>query len=223
MIPLTTQESTRPDDAKDAKPQKPEKQQKILLYNWVPDGTPMSRLRQIDAQSHIKLFGNVLPDKGESGEVDPEDILRVLDNKDVPPAYSGYIMFSFEGGFWENLHKGPGHPDYDRTVASMINLIRVAKTHYPNAKFAYWGFPHVPYWLPNEGEGSSNWTQATEQQKNDAMDRAVAIYQPIANEVDWLAPWGYDENEAALAVGKSWEEASKEAQRNWMRAKVAVG
>ena len=204
----------------DATPPNPQVH-KTLLYNWVPETIPQESLDAIGAKWYVKIHANVLPDDGAAGVVDPDDILAVLDRK-INSDFDGYGMFSFEAGFWKNLHKGPGHPDYDRTVESMINLIRVVKNRYPRAKWSYWGLPHVPYWVPKDGGGSTNWNSVGESKRKQVMHEAVAIYQPIANEVDWLSPWSYDENEHALAAGKSWEQSQSEAQQNWMKAKVEV-
>ena len=208
------------DSISDARPSD-QRVRKTLLYNWVPETISEDTLKSIGAKWYVKIHANVLPDNGAAGVVDPDDILSVLSKK-IDPDFDGYGMFSFEAGFWKNLHKGPGHPDYDRTVESMINLIRVVKRTYPNAKWSYWGLPHVPYWVPKDGGGSTNWNSISESKRKQVMHEAVAIYQPIANEVDWLSPWSYDENEHALAVGKSWEESQSQAQKNWMNAKVEV-
>ncbi|MCH2161540.1 MAG: hypothetical protein MK085_06660 [Phycisphaerales bacterium] len=198
------------------------KNQKILLYNWVPGAVTSSELKNIDAEWYVKVHGNVLPQEDQdNGVVNPDDILRVMATR-IDSGFSGYGMLSFEGGFWRNLKKGPGDPDYERTVDSMINLIRVLKKHYPETKWSYWGLPDLLYWVPNGVGGSKNWNNVNEEERGQFYAAAAAIYQPIANEVDWLSPWVYDTNEHALAEGRSWVYSQPKAQRNWCRAKIDV-
>ena len=70
----------------------------LLLYDWMPDGTPMKTIRAIDAQRYTIVYQDILPRQGESGIVDIDLVLAFLRDR-LSRTWNGWGVLDFEGAF----------------------------------------------------------------------------------------------------------------------------
>lgn len=193
----------------------------LLLYNWVPDGTPMSELRALRAQRYDIVYQDIFVEGGASGIIDPEVVITHL-RKILPKTFGGWGVLDFEGKFLKRLNKGPGHPEYEKTASSLIQTIRQVKREWPNSKWSFWGLPDVSYWLHNPGEKSTNWSSSSNEVKNQEFKKRAAIFQPLLEEVDWVTPWIYDLYPVDAIKNPAQRKKSAASQAAWVRAKIEL-
>lgn len=192
-----------------------------LLYNWVPDGTPMSEIRSLQATQYTIVYQDILPKKGASGLVDKNLVLAFLRNR-IPRNFSGWGMLDFEGVILDRLRKGPGNPEYEETTESLRQTLLAVKREWPGSKWAFWGLPDVRFWINDSGEKSVTWASASTQQKEREFARQSAAFQGLLEHVDWLSPWIYDIYSTQNMSNPSHRTSSIASQKAWARAKVAL-
>ena len=191
-----------------------------LLYDWVPDGTPMAEIRALNADRYAIVYQNILPRKGASGIVDIDLVLAHLREK-LPRNYRGWGVLDFEGAFLERLRKGPGHPHHEATSDSLRKTIDAVKREWPGSRWAFWGLPDVRFWINDKGEQPVSWFSASTAQKEREFKRQAAAFQGLLESVDWITPWIYDMY-SFQATKPSDRMSSIAAQKAWARAKMTL-
>ena len=192
----------------------------LLLYDWMPDGTPMKTIRAIDAQRYTIVYQDILPRQGESGIVDIDLVLAFLRDR-LSRTWNGWGVLDFEGAFIKRLRKGPGHPDHEATTASLRKTIAVLKREWPGSKWTFWGMRDVRFWIHDEGEAAVSWFSASAQQKAREFDRQAGAFSGLIDVVDWVTPWIYDIY-SLKDTSPSDRMSSVAGQKAWARAKVAL-
>ena len=201
--------------------QPPENATAPILYNWIPDGTPMADIRGMNAQSYVIVYSDIFPDRGESGVLNTQTVIRALE-KQISNTYSGWGVLDFEGEIFDRLFHEPINDKFEITTESLINTIRAVKKRWPKAKWTYWGMPDLKFWIHIAGEKPTTWATANETQKTRALNRAQKGFMAIAEEVDWISPWIYD-----LYLNEQFSSANEKqsminAQREWALAKCKL-
>ena len=205
-------------------PSPPEPSQKTsrpILYNWVPSGTSMADIRDLNAKSYVMVYSSVLPDKGTSGIIDTPSVIRALEKK-IPNSFSGWGLLDFEGEIFNRLFHEPMHTKFNLTTGSLIKTMRAVKKKWPRAKWTYWGMPDVKFWIHAQGDKPANWATANESQKEAALKRSAAGFKAIAEEVDWISPWIYDMYQNELFTKPHQRENMNLAQQKWAMAKCSL-
>ena len=192
---------------------------KPLLYNWVPDGTPMVDLRSLHATKYTMVYQSVAGPSASRGIANTVAILKHLRDT-LPAGFQGWGVFDFEGAFIENLSKDASDPAHQQTVDSLVHLIRAVKQEWPASRWSFWGFPTVRFWIHNKGEEPASWASASDEQKEREFRSAVDQFSVVATEVDWLSPWIYDVYPLSSLKHDASRQGTIKAQQLWAQAKI---
>ena len=182
-----------------------------LLYDSIPTNDGVDRIKSIDAKPFYILYQSCDPQSYKSGDINIYACLKAIEKETSgnPPLFA---MLDFEDPFTSDLQKGFDSVECKRALKAMIDLVRAVKIKYPFTKWSYYGVPYLPYWL--EGHG---WSTATHATKRSALERSIAIYSTLIEELDWISPSIYlkydpilfPENQRGNIVleGRAWREA----------------
>ena len=192
-----------------------------LLYDWIPDGTPMSDIRAIDAQRYTLIRQDILPKRSSSGTVDSNLILAALKEK-IPRSFNGWGALYVQQEFIDRLLKGLGHPDHEETSASLKQAILHVKQEWPGSKWTLLGCPSVAFWIKRPGENPVSWALATPVEKEREFARQGAAFAGLIDHVDWVSPVICDIHSAKAITKPSDQRRFMAAQKAWVKAKVAL-
>ncbi len=193
--------------------------QRPLLYNWVPDGTPMVLLREVNAQAYVIVYQDILPDSDRAiGVADPRIVVGHLERV-LSSSFSGWGVLDFENQFFTNLALAPGDPDHERTVDSLLATLQAIRSRWPESKWTVWGVPDIGFWIHESGEEPLSWATADFDRANRVGRAIVASHQRLVDHLDWISPWVYDLYAFNASAGAA-QRNRMEAQIAWSRAKI---
>jgi len=198
----------------------PEKPPLILLYDSLPDPDATVRVQSMNAEPWMNVTQD--PESFKTGLVDIDAAIRQVQNKSggQPPKW---MMLDLEDPFMANLRKAPDSPERQKSLASMISAIRAMKMQYPNCKWTFYGIPSISYWVNDRG-----WATASVEEKKLALERAVATFQSLVAEVDWVSVSIYDVYDPKMVVPGSPKsvrgtpESVREDGRAWRMASTGL-
>lgn len=162
----------------------------------LPDGGPRSRsdeswrsrLRIIDMTGYPPLvehhraygvengliLGSWAYDANNDGLLDSrENFVRAF-RKHVPPTFAGIVSLDWEGPITAWLKEPPNSANFQRAIATLRELLLLAKRVRPHARIGYYGLPLPNYWSRDEG-----WRA-----------RSLAMVELLKN-ADWVGPSVY--------------------------------
>jgi len=190
----------------------------VLLYDDLAD----SEARRSAASLGCKLILNVYqsddPKSKSRGVMDPVVIVEAI-SRQAAYGLPEYGMLDFEDPFFDVLAEGPSSPRFSSTVETMVNAIRVVKAAFPKTKWSYYGMPQLPYWIGEKRD--KEWLNASTELKRFHLTRAIEIYRPLIEELDWISPSIYCNYDPAFVKWQP-ETATRAQNRAWVKASVGI-
>lgn len=190
----------------------------ILLYDTIPSANAIERSKALNAKPFYILYESCDPQAAESGVINIENCLRAIESETggKPPEWG---MLDFENPFTSDLQKGPDAHEYRRAIQTMVALIRAVKLRYPNTKWTYYGVPYLPFWIM---ENKQTWSSATTEVKRSELNRGIAIFAPLIEELDWISPSIYACYDLKLFRKSQWDFMAK-GDSAWRQAQIGLG
>lgn len=187
----------------------------IILFDVVPSANARERARIMGAQKFYVCYQSADPNAGKTGQIDSGKVVEAIrrETQGVPPDWG---MLDFEDPFIENLKKGPPSPEWKRTVMTMVALVQAVKTEFPQTKWTYYGVPNLDLWM----DGSS-WDRLSDEDKRKRLVEAVASFDPITSQLDWVSPTVYGKYDPAMQTPVN-VESTLRAERAWRVAQVGA-
>ncbi|NBX36422.1 MAG: hypothetical protein EBR10_04245 [Planctomycetes bacterium] len=187
----------------------------IILFDVLPSANSRERARIMGAQKFYVCYQSADPNAGKTGQIDSGKVVEAIrrETQGVQPEWG---MLDFEDPFLDNLKKGPPSPEWKRTVMTMVALIQSVKTEFPRTKWTYYGVPNLELWM----DGSS-WDRLGDDDKRKRIVDAVATFEPITTQLDWVSPTVYGKYDPAMQTPSN-VESTLRAERAWRVAQVGV-
>ena len=190
---------------------KPTQRKLEILVNEPPNRTPIE-----SAGLFFVLYQDAVPGS-KDGTI---DVARTVSEIRRQASLPKFGMLDFEDPFTEVLRKGSTHPLHRTVVDSMIETIRAVRKAFPATKWAFWGFPEIPFWL--DGVTGKDWATASDSQRDCAMRDAMQSHRELLLECDWVAPWAYDLFELRSAGSAALAHTESAGAVAWFKAKVTI-
>jgi len=192
----------------------------LVLNDVFLDPVTHQDMQQQGISQYMMAYSSVQPDNS-TGVVDVERLLQyVRDTWGDNPV--GYGLLDYEIPYFDNLRKGPGDPDYQRTAESMKRaLVRLAQ-EFPNARWAFFGGPSIPRWVEVPGEPwPLPWNQLPEDMKQELVERNLRNWEPILESAGWVAPCIYDLYEDDLLSPES-QQNTQQREYEYIMDRLAM-
>jgi hypothetical protein len=187
-----------------------------VLFDGLPSATVSATAVEDGHAEYIIVYQGVDPNATATGLINAQLVIESI-RKGHGDNPSGYGVLDFESPFIERLEAGPGHPDWQMTVDTVVGALQAVKAEFPNVRWTMYSMPIIRYWLPPY----YSWADAPAAVKEEAFTAALVGFDPVLRECDWLNPSTYDRYE--LATYSAGQHASKTAQETaHRRANVEV-
>ena len=191
-----------------------------LLNDSLPDSSLISSLQSLQVSQWMPIGQD--PQSYKTGIIDIEELNRQVLKKTNgnPPLW---MMLDFEDPFTADLAKDLNSPEYKRALQTMLAAIRAMKSRWPQCKWAFYGVPHLPYWV--EGKG---WATASDDRKKELLNKAAIASVPLIQESDWISVSIYDCYDPKMVVPGSptsirgTPESVRMDGRAWRMAQVGL-
>ncbi len=187
-----------------------------IITDVFPNTQRAQELKALGVEQYLVVYQNSDPSAAQTGLVNADLIINEVKQR-YGQNPSGWGMLDYEVPFDKNIGKGPGHPDYEKTVASMVAGLKKVQQAFPNVKWTYYGVPGTDYWIKNWWD----WGNAPTVERSAEIDKQIANYGPILKQVDWVNPCIYD----AYAIAKYAPEkqaAVTEREKQYRMARISV-
>ena len=158
-----------------------------IMMDVYPSTERAEDLKALGVNQYIAIYQNSDPDAVHTGLVNPDKIIAQVKSQ-FGNDPKGFGFLDYEIPFDANIGKGPGHPDYEKTVASMVAGIKKVKAAFPNVKWTYYGIPATDYWIKNWWD----WENAPAVERTAEIEKQIRNYGPVLKELDWVNCCTYD-------------------------------
>lgn len=195
----------------------PEPMQNASQFVLLADGSPTSSFVSpvsYDSKYLIVYQNNADPQAMVTGIIDPAKVIAEIQRIQSTGVRSSWGVLDFEVPFDEVLMKGPSDPRFAAVSASLVNTITAVKAAFPNMKWTYYGFPHVPY-HPAVGD----WGRVATADRDALLQRYTQPYAAVLDSMDWFMPCAYDVYERAKGMPNTYSP-SDVAEAEFRKARV---
>jgi len=187
-----------------------------ILYDDIPDPNAIVRARASNANPYLIIYQAADPTAIKTGLIDINILLSYIRTQ-AKAGLPNWCMLDFEDPFHEAMQEGIDSQKCKITILNMINAIRAVKLEFPNSKWTYYGMPSLPYWL----DGGLSWDKAPEDLKRKTLEKAVAIYNSLFQEMDWVSPSLYAKYDPKFFPSQP-PDNIREGGRSWRTAQVGL-
>ncbi len=168
----------------------------LVLTDTFPSAATESAVKAQGVEPYFDFYqDNFDPQAKNTGLIDADKLVAAI-RAQLGNDPKGWGMLDYEVPFDDNFAKGPGNPDYEKSVASMVAAIKRVKAEFPNVKWTYYGIPALRSWLETP-TGPRSFANCTPEQQQVEIDRQLAAHAPVLREVDWVMVCIYDRQEKA--------------------------
>jgi hypothetical protein len=185
----------------------------VLLADGSPTDSFISPV-SYDSKYLIVYQNDADPQAMVTGVIDPAKVIAEIQRIQSTGVSSSWGVLDFEVPFDEVLMKGPSDPRFAAVSASLVNTISAVKAAFPNMKWTYYGFPHIPY-HPAAGD----WGKVAPADRDALLQRYTQPYAAVLDRMDWFMPCAYDVYERAKGMPNTYS-APHIAETEFRKARV---
>ncbi|MGA1057619.1 MAG: hypothetical protein ACO3Y3_07975 [Phycisphaerales bacterium] len=174
-----------------------------ILTNELPIPELASQFEAAGCKVFRCVYQHVVDPGATSGLIDADAVLAAL-SQELSPSSTEFVMLDFEHPFCDVLSShltfpnGEPHPQYEQTVATMVNLVTRLREAFPGVKWTYYGIPSLRYWPRNTNGAARNWSNIESPCREAQYQRTKEVYGPIVQVLDWVSPTAYDIYDSAM-------------------------